>query len=442
LNQKRQAFPFSRKRGVLERGIAEEFAMDSKGIEREVASPGLFYGYVIVFASFLIMIVMWAVYYSFGVFFKPILNEFGWSSAMTSGAFSLSSLISGLLTIFIGVLTDKIGPRKVMSLTGFLLGLGYILMSKVYSAWHIYLYFGVIIGAGMGGSFVPLMTTVARWFEDRRGLMTGIVAAGIGIGAFVGPPVSTRLIGAYGWRISFLILGITVLALVVLSAQLLKRDPAETGAVPYRGEKGGQVGFQGVDEGLSTGQALHTWQAWVLLSMIVCFGYSVFAIMVHIVPHAMELGISSSRAAGILAAIGGVSIIGKVAMGRAVDIIGSRKVFMIGFIIMSATLFWLGSAKLVWGLYIFACFFGFAYGGCVVSESPFVAELFGLRSHGSIMGLVGASFTFGGAIGPFLTGYIFDVTGAYLVGILVCVALCLVGFFLATLLKPVGRKLG
>ena len=203
--------------------------MDSEGIEREVVSPGIFYGYVIVFASFLSMIVLWAVYYSFGVFFKPILNEFGWTSAMTSGAFSLSSLISGLLTIFIGLLTDKIGPRKVMSLCGFLLGLGYILMSKVESAWHIYLYFGIIIGAGMGGSFVPLMTTVARWFEARRGLMTGILAAGIGIGAFVGPPISTRLIVAYGWRTSFLILGIMIFALVVLSAQLLKRDPAEIG---------------------------------------------------------------------------------------------------------------------------------------------------------------------------------------------------------------------
>jgi MFS family permease len=416
--------------------------MDIKATEREVVSSGFFYGYVIVFAAFLSMIVLWAVYYSFGVFFKPILNEFGWTSAMTSGAFSLSSLISGFLTIFIGVLTDKIGPRKVMSLTGFLLGLGYILMSKVDSAWHIYLYFGIIIGAGMGGSFVPLMTTVARWFEDRRGLMTGIVAAGIGIGAFVGPPISTRLIGAYGWRVSFLILGITVLALVVLSAQLLKRDPAEIGDVPYGGGKGGQAGFQKVDEGLSTGQALHNWQAWVLLGMIVCFGYSVFSVMVHIAPHAIELGMPASRAAAILATIGGVSIIGKVAMGRAVDIIGSRKVFMIGFIMMSAALFWLGSAKLAWGLYVFACFFGFAYGGSVSSESPIVAELFGLRSHGSIMGLVGASFTFGGAFGPFLTGYIFDVTGAYLVGILVCAGLCLVGFFLATLLKPIGRKLG
>lgn len=416
--------------------------MDSKGIEREVVSPGLFYGYVVVFASFLSMIVLWAVYYSFGVFFKPILNEFGWTSAMTSGAFSLSSLISGLLTIFIGHFTDKIGPRKVMSLCGFLLGVGYILMSRVESAWHIYLYFGIIIGAGMGGSFVPLMTTVARWFEARRGLMTGILAAGIGIGAFVGPPVCSRLIGAYGWRMSFLILGIAVLALVVLSAQLLRRDPAEIGALPYGGEKGGQGGFQAAGEGLSTGQAFHTWQVWVLFSMIVCFGYSVFSVMVHIAPHAMELDISASRAAGILATIGGVSIIGKVAMGRAIDIIGSRKVLMIGFITMSAALFWLGSAKLAWGLYIFACFFGFAYGGCVSSESPMVAELFGLRSHGSIMGFVGASFTFGGAVGPFLTGYIFDVTGTYLAGILVCAALCLVGFFLACLLKPVGRKRG
>ena len=141
-----------------------------------------FYGYIVVVAAFCIMVVMWGTFHAFGIFFNPVLAEFGWTRAMTSGAFSLSLLVSGFSAIFMGRLTDRIGPRLVLALCGFLLGLGYLLISRVSAFWQLYLLYGVIIGIAMGGSWVPLMSTVARWFVARRSMMTGVVLAGLGTG--------------------------------------------------------------------------------------------------------------------------------------------------------------------------------------------------------------------------------------------------------------------
>jgi MFS family permease len=397
---------------------------------------GIFYGYFVVGAAFLIMVVMWAVFYAFGVFFKPILSEFGWSRAITSGAFSLCSITMGLLGIAMGGLNDRFGPRIVMSVCGLLLGIGYLLMSQLEALWQLYLSFGLILGAGMGGGFVPLMTTVARWFVLRRGMMTGVVAAGIGIGALIGPPAANGLISTYGWRISYIILGSIVLAVIVLSAQLLRRDPSQLRQFAYGANQNGEKGMHTRNEGISLGEAIHTSPFWVLFAMIFCFGFCVFSIMVHIAAHATELGISRASAANILATIGGLSILGKVLLGRIADNIGSRKVFLIGFSLMAAALLWLVPAKMTWMLYAFACIFGFAYGGCVVAESPLVAVLFGLDSHGLILGVIAFGFTVGGALGPWLTGHIFDVTSSYETAFLGCAILSFLGLILTAALKP------
>ncbi|NNG08266.1 MAG: MFS transporter, partial [Desulfobacteraceae bacterium] len=217
---------------------------------------GIFYGYLVVAAAFLIMVVMWAVFYAFGVFFRPILNEFGWTRAMTSGAFSLSSISMGLLGIAMGGLNDKFGPRIVMSVCGLLLGIGYLLMSQLEALWQLYLFYGIILGTGMGGGFVPLMTTVARWFDQRRGMMTGIVTAGIGIGALVGPPVANGLISTDGWRSSYTILGSIVLVVIVLSAQFLKRDPSQVRQVSPGEEQRGKKGPPMRNGELSLGEAI------------------------------------------------------------------------------------------------------------------------------------------------------------------------------------------
>jgi len=400
---------------------------------------GFFYGYFVVGASLLIMSTMWGVYYAFGVFFKPVLNEFGWTKAMISGAFSLAAMTNGILTVAMGGLTDKVGPRMVMTVCGLFLGLGFMLMSRISNVFDLYLFYGIFVGAGMSGSFIPLTSTVARWFFKRRGLMTGIVAAGSGIGALIGPPVASRLIPIYGWRMSYLILGGITLLTVVLSAQLMKRDPAQVGQMPYGKIQIEQRGLNPRVEGLSLREAICSPQFWVFFTTGFCYGYCVFAIMVHIAPHAIESGVSAMGAANILATIGGFAILGKVLLGKLGDIVGNRRTLMLGFILTSVALTGLVPAKTEWMLFLIAGLFGFAYGGIAVSHSPLVAELFGLRSHGLIFGVFAISVGAGGAMGPLLTGYLFDVSNSYQVAFLLCALISLAGILFAAFLRQSGH---
>ena len=412
--------------------------MTSKELgQPQKTDPRFFYGYIVVTVAFLVMLVSWGLYSVFGVFFTPLLTEFGWTRAMTSGAFSLSTILTGLIGIVMGGLTDRLGSRLVMTLCGFLLGLGYLLMSQVSSIWQLYLFYGVIIGIGMGGVWVPLVSTVARWFVKRRGMMTGVILSGVGIGILIMSPVASWLISIYDWRISYRIVGGLVLVVGVLAAQFLRRDPAQMGQVPYGEEESEEQTLDLDVTGFSLGEAVRIRQFWLFFTLLTCFGFCTLATMVHIVAHAIELGISPTIAATILATVGFVEIVGKIVLGSVGDRIGNKQVFIICFILFFAAFLWLVIAKELWMLYLFAVAFGLARGGMAVIQSPLVAELFGMRSHGLMLGVASFGFTIGAAIGPFLTGYIFDITGSYQLAFMVCGALSVVGLILTMLLTPI-----
>jgi len=135
-------------------------------------------------------------------------------------------------------------------------------------------------------------------------------------------------------------------------------------------------------------------------------------------------------------------IVGRVVLGSAADRIGNRQIFIIGFILVSAALFWLVPAMEMWRLYLFAVVFGFAVGGMGPSESPLIAGLFGLSSHGLILGVIALGFTIGASSGPLLTGYIFDVTGSYQAAFLVSAAIGIIGLVLTALLRPITGERG
>ncbi len=398
--------------------------------------PRFFYGYVIVVAAFFILVVSFSLHNVFGLFFTPMLTELGWTRAVLSGAFSLSLIIYGVLGIVMGGLNDRFGPRVVVTLCGFLMGLGCLLMSQVSALWQLYLFYGVIIGVGMSGVWVPQMSSVARWFVKRRSLMTGIVIAGTGISQLIAPPVVSRLIDAYNWRLSFVILGGVVLISVVLSAQFLRRDPAQMGQRPYGENEGPWQELKSETKALSFREAICSAQFWIAFMILFCYAFGAFSILVHIVPHAIGLGVSSVSAANILAVMGGIGILGNYVLGGIGDRIGNRQVFIIGYIMMTASLFWLVPAREVLMLYLSMVILGFSFGGMAAVESPLVAKLFGLSSHGLIYGVIHVGFTIGAALGPFLTGYIFDVTGSYYMAFLVCSAITVVGLIFALILRP------
>jgi MFS family permease len=424
-------------RATLKRNITASGTI----LQSAESKTGFFYGYFVILASFLIMFVMWGVQFSFGVFFKPILSDFGWTRAMTSGAYSLCTIMNGLLAVVMGGLTDKLGPRLVMTFCGIFLGMGYFLMSRLDAVWQLYLFYGIIIGIGMSGGFIPLVSTVVRWFVDRRGVMTGIVAAGTGVGALFGPPAANLLISKFSWRISFVVIGGITFAVIVLSAQILRRDPAQVGQRPYGENREDKNEKDLQSDGLSLMEALFMGRFWIFFAACFCYGFCVFSIMVHIVPHAIESGFTSARAANMMATIGAGAIIGKVLLGRMADIWGSRELMMFSFILMAISLFFLMMVKNFWILHLVLGGFGLAYGGCAVSHSPIVATLFGLKAHGLIFGILGVGVAIGGAIGPFLTGYVFDITESYQLAFLAGTIVSSAGFILSAALKSIRIKL-
>jgi MFS family permease len=406
----------------------------------DTKKPKLFYGYIIVLAGFLIMFVGFGTMYSYGVFFKPLSAEFGWTRAVTSGAYSLYMFLHGLFAIATGKLNDRFGPRIVVGVCGLCLALGYFLMSRISTLWHLYLVYGVVIAIGMSGVFVPVLSVVARWFARRIGMMTGIAVAGVGAGTMIMPPVSEWLISTYDWRTSFIAISILALVVIVPAIQFLKYDPGQMGLRPYGAEETKASNPKTEVKGLSLNQALRTKQLWLLIGTLACFGFALQVIMVHIVPHVTDLGISQIIAASMMTIIGALSIVGKIVMGSASDRIGTKKTFIIAIILMLANLLWLLVAKEIWMLYLFAAIHGIAYGSQVPLPSPMVAELFGLRSHGVILGVTSFAATAGGAIGPIFAGYIFDKQGNYQLAFIVSAGVVAVGLILMALLRPLARR--
>lgn len=404
----------------------------------ENRKPSFFYGYVVVAVTFFIMMVIWGTYYTFGVFFKPLLEEFGWTRAMTAGAFSLNAFIHGLFAVVVGRLTDRFGPRLVVTFCGLLLGLGYLLMSLTNSIWQLYLFYGVIIGIGMSGAIVPLVSPVARWFARRRGVMTGIVFAGMGAGTVIMPPIANWLISSYDWRTSYIIVGGVALVLIILAAQFLRLAPGPMGLLPDGDEvKERDPSFE--VSGLSLSETIRTRQFWMLCTMLASFLFVLYTIMAHIVTHAIGLGISATAAANILAIIGGLHIVGTLATGHFADRAGGKPAMIICFILTALALSWLAVAREIWMLYLFAVIYGLAYGGLSILFSPMTAELFGLRAHGAIFGVLSFPGIIGSTIGPVLAGRIFDVTSSYQLAFVISAVVGIVGLVLAWLIKPISR---
>ncbi len=398
--------------------------------------PKFFYGYVVVAAAFSIQVIGFGLYSSFGVFFNPLLAEFGWSRTTISGAVSLFAVMMGLFSMITGGLNDRFGPRILTAVCGIFWGLGYLLMSQTDAVWQLYLFYGVVVGIGISCIDVLPLTTIARWFVRKRGMMSGIAKAGAGVGILIVPLVVTWLISSYGWRTSFVIIGIVALVFTVAIAQFLRRDPGKMGQLPYGEGDNGLQSFNSETGGFSLRRAIRTRQFWMLGVIYIIIIFCGDAILVHIVPHAVDLEISPTSAASLLAVIGGVSIGSRFIMGSAGDRIGNRWAMIICLLILAVTFLWLQIADELWMLYLFAVIYGFAHGGLFTLMSPWIAELFGLDSHGAIFGTVGFVGTMGGALGPVLFGRIFDVTRSYQLAFLVSTVVSIVAIILTLLVRP------
>ena len=190
--------------------------------------------------------------------------------AVTKSARNGLLAVCGLVSIPIGALTDKFGPRVVITGCGLILGLGNLLMSQVSVAWHLYLFYGVIIGTGIS-VYIPLASTIARWFGERMSTMTGILVAGTGVGALIGPPIAEYLIQAYDWRSAYMIVGVAVLVIIIPIAQLLKRDPSQVKQMTSSEKVSTQQVLKSGTTEFSLKKAAYTGQFWLVFFMFFCF---------------------------------------------------------------------------------------------------------------------------------------------------------------------------
>jgi MFS family permease len=373
----------------------------------------LFYRHIITASCFSIQAIGVGAHISFGVFFNPLITEFGWSRATISGASSMAFFLMGLLSIFVGRLNDRVGPRIIMTITGIFYGLGLLLMSRLGFVWQLYLFYGVVVGIGLSSIDVVALTTIARWFDKKRGMMTGIVKVGTGAGYLICPIVASLLISNYGWRTTYIIIGSAVLIILVSIAQLLKRDPSTLRPVEDLQTTKVVCEPNPADEGFSLSEVLYTRHFWTICIANLVFVFCAMIVVVHIIPHARDIKISVTNAASILSVIGGASIFSRIATGIAIDRIGSKKVMIFCFLLLTIALFWLSIAGSLWALYLFAVIYGLAHGGIFTVISPMVAEFFGISSHGIILGVVVFAGNLGGSVSPIVAGLIFDATGGY-----------------------------
>jgi len=400
--------------------------------------PKIFYGYVIVAAGFFIMLIVHGVINTFGVFFNPLLAQFDTSRAALSTAYSCSFFTMGFSVIIVGILADRFGPRVILTICAIFYGVGHLLMSQANALWQLYLCF-IVIGIGFSPADVVPLSIIVRWFVRRRGVMSGVMKVGTGLGIMAVPLLASVLIDNFEWRTSYIILGTLVLVAVVPLAQFLRKSPRDMDVYPDGDKRLNVNSPVFIEEGLSLRQAVRTPQLWMVCGFYISIMFCAQSILTHIVPHAMDLGIAPTVAAGIVSTIGGMSMFGRLAMGFTGDKIGHKRAMIICFTFLVIAICLLLVTRELWMFYLFAAVYGFNHGGFFALISPMVAGLFGTRSQGTMLGIIICSGTLVGSISPILTGMIFDVKGSYQLAFLIILIIAVAGLILTTLIKPIAK---
>lgn len=358
--------------------------------------------YRVVFGACLTQFTIIGMLFAFGLFFKPLQEEFGWSRTLLSSATALSFFAMGVLAILAGRMNDRFGPRVVLGVTGAAYGIGYLLLSQISAPWQMFVIFGVFMGLGLGAHDVVTLSTIARWFEKRRGIMSGVVKTGTAVGQIMVPPIAAALLLAYGWRQALIILGCAALVLLLLAAFSIVRPPEAQKEMPGS-----------PPNGHSFAEARGSRLFWTLCAIQFLFFPSMMTVPTHLAIHGTDLGMSTAKAATLLSVLGASSIAGRLIVGTLTDRIGGKRAFVMCFVILFGSLVAFSGTTAHGILYGVVACYGFSHGGLFTVVSPIVAEYFGMRAHGSIFGTILFFGTIGGAIGPIAAGWVFDMTASY-----------------------------
>jgi MFS family permease len=398
--------------------------------------PRFFYGWIVVATAFIVMAVGYAVRNSFSVFYPTIVEGFGWGRANTALMFSISMLVYGLLSPVAGRLVDRFEPRLVLSVGACIMGGGMALCSLATSQWQFYIFYGVMVATGLSMiGITPLGAIVSNWFVKKLGLVFGIITAGFGV-SLISAPIAQFLISSFGWQSAYVIIGLLSILLIMPPCILfIRRSPREKGLLPdgllqtssepqAAHEYHGQSNFGGKWAGTTwtLARAVRTYHFWLLfLLFFSVMGVCETTAITHQVYFFRDVGYDPMRAATIYSVFGVAYAVGNLC-GYFSDRLGREKVFIPSCLLSAGAvslLFFITDTTQCWISFLFAVSLGLGLGTAAPVLLATVADLFQGRNFGSIMGCIILGFSLGGAIAPWLAGFVHDRTGNYFVVFLI-----------------------
>lgn len=367
------------------------------------------YAWVVVWASFVCLAVIFGVAYSFAAFFESFGSEFDARRADVSLVFGLSGLIYFALGAGGGMLADRFGPRAVCCAGMLCIAIALFATSLARSMTMVYLAYGAGVGVGIALVYSPAIACVAPWFTQRRGFASGIASAGIGAGTVIVPLLAAAAIGTLQWRDALRVLSLGVLLVGVGAAFMLRHAPTAPGAGPR--------------PGATLAQALRTRRFWWLYLATVAASPAMFIPFAHVSAAARDLGIGEARAIGLVGLIGIGSLTGRFAIGALADRLGRVVTLVLMQASMAASfLVWQGAGGYI-VLALFALWFGLSYGGIVSLLPAICMDMFGARAVSGIVGTLYTGAAFGNLLGPVVAGAVFDRGASYAPVIWGCIVL-------------------
>lgn len=396
--------------------------LKSNDLQASGKKPRIFYGWYLVVFSWLFMFFLSAS--AVGLFFKPMLDEFGWDRAELSLVGAICMLISAVFSPFLGRLIDRFGPRTMI--------FGTLIVQIVSNAaYGLASNIGAIYAGRMLSEIKPITATqvmINKWFVKMRGKALGIISTSTPLGTLVLSPLSQYLINSWGWRPTLFFWAAIVLVFLLPLCLWVKDRPEDKGLAPD-GEaqiddlpvsgSGGSAARVKSESGSSIKQALGNRSFWLLAATQFFCGIGCGLWMTHIVVFATDLGYSSMIGASFLSVMGGASLVGVLLTGHISDILPRNRVLGfthfirgVSFFIVIAAILFMGNA--LWMIFLAMALYGLGWFTTAPLAGGLVADLFGNQRMGTIIGLTMAAHMIGAAIGIYGGGFVFTLTGSYL----------------------------
>ena len=406
-----------------------------------LAKLPFYYGWVVVAVAFVTMAIGVNARTAFSLIFPSILDEFGWQRGETAAAFSIGFLAAALYAPFLGMAMDRFGLRLVMPAGALLMGAGFALATFSSQVWHFYLTLGVlVVGASITLSYIGHSMFLTNWFNRRRGLAAGIAFAGVGIGSIVLFPWLESIIAGHDWRYACWVLAALMFVIVLpLNFFLQRQRPEDLGLRP----DGAEVGAARDDANASASNVVD--QAWVAVEwtlpramrtarfwwLFVGFGaglYTWYAIQVHQTKYLIEIDFSPETAAVALGLVGFSGVVGQIWLGHLSDRVGREWVWSLSALGFAACCLLLilmqhqPSSLLLYTMVVTQGLLGY---GMASVYAAIAADIFQGRRLATIYGVLSLSASAGAALGPWVSGVIYDATGSYVLAFLLMVILSL-----------------